>query len=117
MALISATVSATVLLSKRRRKLPAPLRASSSKRSAAPMRLRPSWRGWRSRRGAPGRGRHLALLAGGRADRSRQALCGAHPHRRNGNGRIGAGDHVSTESYPVITQGADTHVEVRVGRI
>ena len=35
----------------------------------------------------------------------------------DGDGRIGAGDHVSTESYPVITQGADTHVEVRVGRI
>jgi uncharacterized lipoprotein YbaY len=35
----------------------------------------------------------------------------------DGDGRIGVGDHVSTESYPVVTQGAPTHVKVRVGRI
>ena len=35
----------------------------------------------------------------------------------NGDGQVGAGDHVSTRSYPVVTQGAPSHVQVRVHRI
>ncbi len=33
------------------------------------------------------------------------------------DGQISRGDHISTESHPVVTQGAPTHVQVRVRRI
>jgi uncharacterized lipoprotein YbaY len=33
------------------------------------------------------------------------------------DGQVSRGDHISTESHPVVTYGAPTHVQVRVRRI
>ena len=66
-----------------------------------------------------------ASAAGGRAAPLSFALSGAAPDARaaysvrvhvdvDGDGRIGPGDYVTTESYPAVTRGHPSRVTVRV---